>query len=150
MRYCLGQNLDYNNDQQTWQKTHLLLWIGSLTYASSIASSKISFLCFYWRLFQFTSIRIPIQILLVTSVVWIIVRTFLTIFQCVPVEAIWDQRDCDSHRRINQSDFFFGSVLVHCLMDVMILVLPIFPVSQMHLSRSKKLGVVGLFSSGVV
>jgi len=33
--------------------------------------------------------------------------------------------------------FFFSSVLVHCLMDVVILVLPIFPVCQMHLSWAK-------------
>ncbi|KAL6849119.1 hypothetical protein ACO1O0_008649 [Amphichorda felina] len=134
------------------ENSRLVLWIGSLTYAASIAASKISFLAFYWRLFKFTSIRVPIQVLVITVVIWIIVRTFLTIFQCVPVQANWEDMETipGAHCPINQSHFFFFSVLVHCVMDLVILALPLFPVTKMRLSWSKKIGVVGLFSSGAV
>ena len=151
-RYGLGQNLDDSDPKQAYllRQSRFVLWIGSLTYASSIAASKISFLFFYWRLFKFTSIRSPIQVLLVTAAAWFIVRTPMTIFQCLPVKANWDKTVSGAHCPIDQSRFFFSSVLVHCVMDVIILALPLFPIARMRLSRSKKMGVVALFSAGTV
>ncbi|KAL2202612.1 hypothetical protein CC79DRAFT_1337298 [Sarocladium strictum] len=153
INYGLGTHLDStSNPSQAAhdaERARLNMWIGSLSYASSIAASKISFLTFYWRIFQFTMIRVPIQFLLVVTVLWIVIRTCLTILQCLPVEYIWN-KEIDGKCAIDQSMFFFSSVLVHCILDIVILVLPVFPIFKMHLTRSKKLGVVGLFSSGIV
>lgn len=153
INYGLGVDIDSvsgpGRAEHNIERARLNMWIGSLSYASSIAASKISFLTFYWRIFQFTMIRIPIQILLVVTALWIIIRTCLTILQCLPVEYIWN-KSMDGSCAIDQSMFFFSSVLVHCILDLIILILPMFPIFNMHLTRSKKLGVVGLFSSGIV
>lgn len=127
-----------------------MLWLGELTYASSIASAKVAILSLYWRIFQYTNIRIPIQALLVAATLWFIVRTSLTIFQCFPVEDFWNESNPDANCHIDVPDFSLGSVLVHCLMDVTIFILPMIPVSSMHLSLASKLAVIGMFSSGVM
>jgi hypothetical protein len=35
-------------------------------------------------------------------------------------------------------------------MDITILVLPVFPVVKMHLSWQQKVGIIGLFASGIM
>lgn len=131
-------------------KSRLLLWIGGLAYASTIATAKVAILSLYWRIFQYTSIRVPIRVLLVASILWFIIRTFLLIFQCFPVQDLWNKGTGEADCHINQSKFFFGSILVHCLMDITILILPMIPVLKMHLSLAYKVAIIAIFSSGIM
>lgn len=116
-------------------------------YAFSIASTKFTILTLYWRLFKLSSIRIPIQIMFVISVMWIILRTFMVSFQCLPTRYFWD-KSISGHCAINEPKFFFGTILAHCVMDIIILALPIIEVSKLHLRLSQKLAVIGLFLVG--
>ncbi|KAK7409600.1 hypothetical protein QQX98_008195 [Neonectria punicea] len=146
-----GQTLEPFDDQRAEyirEKSRLFLYAGGIIYASSIAASKLSILSMYWRLFQFTSARYPILILIVLSSVWYIIRTFMVIFQCIPVQAYWDKSIDDAKCRINGAKFFLGTVLTHSLMDLLILTLPIMEVARMHLPLGQKLAVVGLFAAG--
>lgn len=126
------------------------MWISELFYANSIAATKFAALLFYYKMFRFTAIRIPIYVLFVTITIWIILRTFLVIFQCVPVEAIWDKTIPDPTCNIDTSKFFFGTVLTHCLMDIAIVLLPAFPVVKMQLPPAQKIAVIGLFACGTM
>ncbi|KAF4978639.1 hypothetical protein FZEAL_5042 [Fusarium zealandicum] len=132
------------------EKSRLLLWISELFYASSIAASKLAILSFYWRVFKYTSIRMALLVLLGTTSVWITVRTFLVIFHCIPVQAYWDKTIPNARCVLNEATFFFVTILIHCLMDCIILILPIIEVMKMHLPLSQKLAVVGLFTSGAI
>lgn len=51
---------------------------------------------------------------------------------------------------INDSEFFFGSVLAHLLIDIAILVLPILQVRQLQLATGQKFAVAGLFMFGTL
>ncbi|KAF2010741.1 hypothetical protein BU24DRAFT_426952 [Aaosphaeria arxii CBS 175.79] len=150
--YSLGQTLPPPGDPSAdhiREISRLCLWLEEVFYTISLAFSKLSILSFYWRIFQHTSIRIPIQIIYVAVVIWALVKWFLTIFQCVPIRFIWD-KDIHGHCTINVSNFFFSTVLCHCILDILILLLPVFPVAKMHLSLSKKLAVTTIFHSGVI
>lgn len=57
------------------------LWVGELFYTFALAPTKLSFLAFYWRLFQITSIRLPIKIMVVVVSLWSIIRASIS---CVP------------------------------------------------------------------
>jgi hypothetical protein len=59
---------------QAGETTRLLLYIGELVYATALFFGKTSILCFYWRMFRVSNIKLPIQILLAASVIWIIIR----------------------------------------------------------------------------
>ncbi|KAL2673877.1 hypothetical protein Neosp_012321 [[Neocosmospora] mangrovei] len=73
------------------QKSRFLLWVTELLYAASIAASKLAILSFYWRVFRYTSIRIPILVLIAAVSIWFTIRTFMVIFHCIPVQAYWDK-----------------------------------------------------------
>jgi hypothetical protein len=131
-------------------RSRLLLWICELLYASSIAFCKLAILCFYWRVFQYTSIRYAIIGLLVAVTIWIILRTFFVIFHCVPVQAYWDKSIQGAKCPFNEANFFFATILVHTTMDCIILILPVIEVMKMTLPLSQKLAVIGLFTSGTM
>ncbi|KAF4499502.1 integral membrane [Fusarium agapanthi] len=150
--YKLGQSIltiaDPIEANRIQDQSRLLLWICELLYASSIAFCKLSILSFYWRVFQYTSIRYAILILLVAVSIWITIRTFMVIFHCVPIRAYWDRSIQGAKCPFNEANFFFATILIHTTMDCVILILPVIEVMKMTLPLSQKLAVVGLFTSG--
>ncbi|KAF5642511.1 uncharacterized protein FTJAE_3668 [Fusarium tjaetaba] len=152
--YKLGQSIltiaDPTEANRIQDRSRLLLWICELLYASSIAFCKLSILCFYWRVFQYTSIRYAIIILLVAVSIWITIRTFMVIFHCVPIRAYWDKSIQGAKCPFNEANFFFATILIHTTMDCVILILPVIEVMKMTLPLSQKLAVVGLFTSGTI
>ncbi|KAH7129571.1 hypothetical protein B0J13DRAFT_564270 [Dactylonectria estremocensis] len=130
--------------------SRLLMYCSQFCYAFSIASSKFAILCLYWRLFKLSSIRIPLQLMFVICLVWIILRTFMVIFHCIPVQAYWDKSIENARCEINDAQFFFGTVLTHFVMDLIILVLPIIELSRLRLPLGQKLAVIGLFVIGSI
>ncbi|KAF5723263.1 integral membrane protein [Fusarium mundagurra] len=152
--YKLGQSILTTADpieaNRIQDRSRLLLWICELLYASSIAFCKFSILCFYWRVFQYTSIRYAIIILLVAVSIWITIRTFMVIFHCVPIRAYWDKSIQGAKCPFNEANFFFATILIHTTMDCVILILPAIEVMKMTLPLSQKLAVVGLFTSGTM
>ncbi|VTT68411.1 unnamed protein product [Fusarium fujikuroi] len=152
--YKLGQSIltiaDPTEANRIQDRSRLLLWICELLYASSIAFCKLSILCFYWRVFQYTSIRYAIIILLVAVSIWITIRTFMVLFHCVPIRAYWDKSIQGAKCPFNEANFFFATILVHTTMDCVILILPVIEVMKMTLPLSQKLAVVGLFTSGTI
>ncbi|KAJ4029935.1 hypothetical protein NW761_011695 [Fusarium oxysporum] len=132
------------------QQARFLAYFNSLCYASSIACSKLAILCLYWRLFRISSIRIPIMVMLVMVVIWIILRTFMLTFRCVPVQSLWDYTITDKVCNINSDQFFLGTITTHFIMDIIILVLPIIEVFRLRLRTGQKLAIGALFLLGTI
>ncbi|KAH7207821.1 uncharacterized protein BKA55DRAFT_657506 [Fusarium redolens] len=132
------------------QQARFLAYFNSLCYASSIACSKLAILCLYWRLFRISSIRIPIMVMLVMVVIWIIIRTFMLTFRCVPVQSLWDYTITDKVCNINSDQFFLGTITTHFIMDIAILALPIIEVFRLRLRTGQKLAIGALFLLGTI
>lgn len=127
----------------------MLLFSSSITYSFGIAFSKFAILAFYWRIFKFTGIRIPIQILFGITISWFILRLCMSILTCIPIQARWDtsiKGACD----VDQSTFFFATILTHVIIEIAILVLPAVEVGNLHLPRAQKIGVLALFMFGIL
>ncbi|VUC21882.1 unnamed protein product [Clonostachys rosea] len=148
----LGRPLEAvnNSREDAYYQSRMLLWIGEIIYAFTLAFSKLSVLGFYWRLFRTSGIRIPIQILTGASIVWLVIRTFMAIFHCVPVHAFWDLTVNSKVCNIDDSRFFFGTVLVHLIIDALILVLPVVQVKNLRLRLGQKIAVIGIFMFGIL
>ncbi|KAF4443970.1 hypothetical protein F53441_11288 [Fusarium austroafricanum] len=129
------------------QKSHEILFVSEILYSWSIFLSKMAVLALYRRLFSVSSIRIPIIILMVCCGCWITIRTFMTIFHCIPVQAYWD-KSIKGRCLNNIGRYYLGTDLTHCLMDFIILALPLVPVLRMKLPLGQKIAVVGIFSLG--
>lgn len=74
----------------------------------------------------------------------------MAIFHCVPVQAFWDHTIEDKVCNINDPKFFFGTVLVHLVIDVCVLALPVWQVKHLQLRTGQKVAVIGLFMCGIL
>ncbi|KAJ4129215.1 hypothetical protein NW768_007750 [Fusarium equiseti] len=128
-------------------KGKLLLFIAELFYAFGLFFAKVSILSLYWRMFRVTGIRLPIQILFGCSLVWITFRIFMGIWHCVPVEKFWDD-SVQGYCAIEDKKFFFGTTLVHAMIDIAILVLPMWQIGRLQLPAIQKAGIMVMFTFG--
>ncbi|KAH7243750.1 hypothetical protein B0J15DRAFT_501047 [Fusarium solani] len=148
--FKLGQKIgQYPQSQIDYilEKSYLILWISEFLYSWSICLSKLAVLTFYRRMFQLLPIRWPILLLMVACVVWILIRTFVTLFRCSPVQYYWD-KSIHGRCTMDVARYYFATDLTHTLLDTLILALPIFEVLRMKLPFGQKIAVVGLFSCG--
>ncbi|KAF2009550.1 hypothetical protein BU24DRAFT_312144, partial [Aaosphaeria arxii CBS 175.79] len=150
LQYGLGlhlSNIDLPQDY-VLERSRLILWNVEIFYAFSLAFSKLAILSFYWRMFRTSNILLPIKILIGCTVVWLIIRTFMAIFHCVPVHKFWDisvKGVCN----IDDSKFFFGTVITHLLIDIAILILPVIEVRKLRLPLSQRLAIISMFLFGI-
>ncbi|KAF5005197.1 hypothetical protein FDECE_8318 [Fusarium decemcellulare] len=129
-------NVKHMSKDEALFQTKLLLYIAELLYATALFFAKASILSFYWHsLYMFF--------------VWIIIRTFMGIFHCIPVEAFWDS-SASGTCAIEDSKFFFGTILVHVIIDIAILILPIMQIRKLQLPTLQKLGVMVMFTFGIL
>lgn len=119
-------------------------------YAWSLGCSKLAILCFYWRLFSVSNIRPGIQILEACTVIWLTIRTFMTIFHCIPVEAYWKFNIEGAVCSIDPGKFMFGTTLVHLMLEIAVLLLPVFQVATLQLKLAQKVAVVAMFMFGIL
>ncbi|KAL8690594.1 MAG: hypothetical protein Q9218_003998 [Villophora microphyllina] len=120
-------------------------------WAIALVFIKLSILVFYRRLFpqQNTSTkwRICHLLLCVASVILGLISVFGSAFQCTPVAFFWDPTIPGGHC-INFSAFARFTSTLNIVTDVLILAMPIPIVWSLHLEKSKKIGVCGLFLLG--
>jgi hypothetical protein len=126
------------------------LFMAEFLYAMSLGFSKLAILCFYWRLFSVSNIRPGIYILQGCTIIWLIIRTVMTIFHCTPVEAYWNLNIKGAVCRIDPGKFMFGTTLVHLMLEIAVLLLPVFQVVSLQLRLGQKLAVVVMFMFGIL
>ncbi|KAI1487267.1 hypothetical protein F5X96DRAFT_650914 [Biscogniauxia mediterranea] len=123
------------------------LFTAELTYTGVIVFVKFSILALYWRIFNKTSIKVPVCILGSAVLMWGIAVFFLTLLQCIPTRGLWDksiEASCD----VDSQKFLFAISIPNILIDVTLLALPIPYVAQLNLSKSQKRIIISLFLLG--
>ncbi|KAH8785396.1 hypothetical protein F5883DRAFT_672775 [Diaporthe sp. PMI_573] len=78
-----------------------------------------------------------------------VVVTFLTIFQCRPVQAVYDL-DIKQKQCLNLTNIAASGTAFNIAAELMIFFIPIPVVSSLQMSRSKKVGIIFLFSIGLM
>jgi hypothetical protein len=78
---------------------------------------------------------------------WMICLTFIVIFQCHPIEGVWNpllpERVCLSYQK-----FYLGSAIPNILTDFMMVVLPIPYVLRLQMRTDQRVAVIGTFILG--
>ncbi|KAL8770166.1 MAG: hypothetical protein Q9209_004008 [Squamulea sp. 1 TL-2023] len=120
-------------------------------WSAAMACIKLSILLFYRRLFprENTSARWRIchLALCIASMALGVVSLFGVAFQCTPVAYLWDRTIPGGHC-INFTALARFTNIANMVTDILILIMPIPIVWNLHLDRSKKIGVCGLFLLG--
>lgn len=138
------------------------VWITMVFTAPTFTWIKLTLLCFYRRLFLVSQkwLRIAWWANIVYVALWLVGATGFYLFQCWPVQWYFMryysryQRpspyhitgQCNATNVTNVSrPLIFGLVS-----DVAILLLPVFAILRLQMSRSKKIGLCCVFSIGVI
>ncbi|KAI3400117.1 hypothetical protein diail_4348 [Diaporthe ilicicola] len=124
-----------------------LLYAGQIIYATSIMTAKLSILALYWRLFPTTFMKRSCITLAVLTTMWWIAGVLVDIFQCTPVGKAFGP-SIPTEGCISQDAYCFGMIIPNILIDMVILCLPTFEVSKLHLPRSQRFALASVFLLG--
>ncbi|KAL1877992.1 hypothetical protein Daus18300_002346 [Diaporthe australafricana] len=112
---------------------------------------KLSILLFYWKVFAInngnTFNKRIMQVTTVACIVWLIVVTFVLVFQCSPIPTYWD-KFVQAPYCMNAAKTLLGYEMTNLFLDVAILCIPLPIVWQLNLQMSKRMGLVGVFFLG--
>ncbi|KAL1857094.1 hypothetical protein Daus18300_010437 [Diaporthe australafricana] len=121
----------------------------TVLYFLVTSTTKISLLLLLYRIFSISrSFRLRIYAGEAIVVAFWIAATVADCLNCVPLEWTWKNGNADPRYCINYNTFWLVTGIFESLIDLGILVLPFSAVSKLHLDRSKKAGVAGIFLLG--
>ncbi|KAK7704521.1 hypothetical protein SLS63_014211 [Diaporthe eres] len=133
---------------KVWLKNILkLLYTCQIVYPTAIMTAKFSILSLYWRLFPTRFMKRGCIVLAILTAMWWIAGVLVDIFQCSPVSKAFSPA-MSPNGCINQNAYCMGMIIPNILMDMVILCLPTFEVSKLHLPRSQRFALAGVFLLG--
>jgi hypothetical protein len=121
-------------------------YITEVLYATPLAFAKISVLLFYLRIFMTPWLRFTAWAAIICVSLSATITTFMAMFQCVPIQSIWNPalpKKC-----IDVNTFSISSSSVNTALDVLILMIPLPELKTLTLHWKKKIGVFVVFLTG--
>lgn len=125
-----------------------LLYAAQIIYASAIMTAKLSILALYWRLFPTPFMKRSCVVLAVLTAMWCVAGVLVDVFQCTPVGKAFAIPMASHDNCISQAGYCLGMIIPNILIDVMILCLPTFEVSKLHLPRGQRAALASVFLLG--
>ncbi|KAI1428589.1 hypothetical protein F5Y12DRAFT_800470 [Xylaria sp. FL1777] len=144
LRYGFGKHI-YVLDNNTLVNFFKIVFATFILYGASVSFVKFSVLSFYHRIFP-RSFNLWLCILGVGSVLWWILITLVSVFQCNPVQKAWDIEvpgTCIPYLRL-----FIAIQVLNIVLDSAILILPISAVMKLQMPRLNKVSVAATFALG--
>jgi hypothetical protein len=113
----------------------------------TLASTKISVLVLYLRIFPHKSVRYAAfatigMIALSTTIIF-----FMTVFSCHPVAFFWD-RDIRGGTCLNVNKLAYANSAMSIIQDLLIVALPLPVLVKLNMGRNRKIGVGFMFAVG--
>ena len=149
-----GNGLGNHNGSMTEEQAILTgkcLFIGDLAFCISISFSKLSALDYYAKTFRVKSYankrwKWAFYCVFAMTALWFVLFVPYSVVQCLPVEKFWLRSvpgECGG-----QFTFFFIGGVSSVLVDVAILIIPIYPLCKLKLPLGRKVYLVGAFIAG--
>ncbi|KAL4893256.1 hypothetical protein BDV59DRAFT_201845 [Aspergillus ambiguus] len=151
IQYGFGKNVWDIYPQQNITKAYKHFYAFVLAYKALMSLAKISVCLFLLRIFQSTVFRCTAYAMIginsAIAITWMLVDSF----HCIPVHLAWTQWQGLEHGKcVNFTAATFANGFVNIVVDAVMVVMPIYEVSKLNLSRQKKIGVVLMFASGLI
>ncbi|KAK3302661.1 uncharacterized protein B0T15DRAFT_543577 [Chaetomium strumarium] len=128
-------------------RTMLWMYIGEILFFTCLALIKWSVLAMFYRIFPTRFMKRGYIILGSMTAAWWVAVLLVTIFQCTPVHKRWDLQAKGTC--VNDNVFYISTNGVpNIVMDVMILVLPLFEIFKLQVSRAQKIAIACSFLVG--
>lgn len=142
-----GQHIDTLSDEQLGI-FYQLSFAAQFSYALAIGLVKLSITWTLKRIFDVPSVKIASFVIMGCSIAWMLQTIGVAIFLCQPTSLYWNP---DVKGNCGNSTVAFTSVsVVDILVDGMILVLPMRPLSKLQVSKAHKIALFTIFGSVVM
>ena len=107
----------------------------------------------YRRVFDVRKCRVATIVLLVVCVAWGLAAILGLIFQCHPIDGMWNPADTFTDKCINLKAYYAGIAGSNMGLDIILLAMPIYMVwgyggTGLRLQTSQKLMLTGVFLLG--
>ncbi|KAI9794021.1 MAG: hypothetical protein M1816_006646 [Peltula sp. TS41687] len=122
-----------------------------LLYGPVVVFVKVAILLQFKRIFVVTK-RSPMSYA-IDIVLWLMVAFYFAdliveIFHCIPREKIWNHQV--PGRCVNINAALLATGVANALTDIIILILPMYPIYHLQISNKRKLGVAAIFATGLL
>lgn len=124
-------------------------YIFSHFYDVAIASTKLSILALYYRIFAADNFRLLVIATAVFVSMWLVAMEIVLGLGCQPVQGWWDPVIATTSRCVNKVAFTYSTNITNLIMDLWIFTMPIPIILGLQASRDKKIGLCFLFSVGL-
>lgn len=123
-----------------------LLYFFQIFYVLAPPSVKLSLLFLYRRIFEHSRFLRLVYGVVGLIVVWAIIMTFLSIFNCKPISAFWTTKGtCLDFRQ-----FAIGYAIVNIITDFAVWLMPIPSVWKIQLPQAQKIALSLIFAIGLL
>ncbi|RAK90255.1 hypothetical protein BO79DRAFT_253672 [Aspergillus costaricaensis CBS 115574] len=138
-----GRHIIFIKDLVSFSKGYVAAIV---SYSYTVMVTKISILIFYRRLFRSRWLMACSWIIGIIVVMYNLAVILIAGLQCIPLSDLWTGGlSC-----INTEPPFTGLAIVNIFTDVAILTLPVKPVLNLHMPKTQKVQVLGIFLLGGV
>ena len=122
--------------------------MGEIFYNCNITCAKLSILAFYRRIFTTRQFRISSFVVDALCIAWFLIFTFITIFQCKPIEAAFNVVLELASKCVPYAALQFGLEFTNATLDIVILCLPINMIRKLQMPVRQRIVVSCIFLLG--
>lgn len=141
----MGQHVAVLPPDTTLIDLKVSFWF-ELIYVVGIGLNKYSVLFFYRRIFPQKSLLVILQIVGSVVLAWQIAICAAFVWQCRPVRKAWDVSVPGSCFEVTK--LWLGNAVPNIVTDLVIIALPLPLIWNLHISRSQKIALCGVFLTG--
>ncbi|PYI00820.1 integral membrane protein PTH11-like protein [Aspergillus sclerotiicarbonarius CBS 121057] len=122
-------------------------YIFSHFYDVAIASTKLSVLALYYRIFITPKFRLVVILTAVWVILWLMTMEIVLGLECRPIQKFWDSSV--EGKCFNLVAFSYFTNIANLVTDIWIFLLPLPVILRLQITRNKKIGLSLLFSVGL-
>ncbi|KAI1400530.1 hypothetical protein F4819DRAFT_497238 [Hypoxylon fuscum] len=126
-------------------------WVSQWLSVLSLVFTKLSIVLFYRRIFRGKAFSLLSSILLGVISIWGVSFFFATLFECMPVHAVWQTLFGTPEHQVYCYDavpMFIATAITNMIVDIAILALPIPFVWRLNMPVKQKVAVSSVFLLG--
>jgi hypothetical protein len=120
----------------------------TISYATSLAFTKISILLFYLRLSPARWFRFLVWTLIAIVITYAVVYDVMSIFGCKPLAASWDLRLMPTAKCVDTFTKYMALSVLNIIIDIFTLILPMPVVVPLQMSIRQKISICAVFATG--
>ncbi|KAI0407087.1 hypothetical protein F4802DRAFT_605889 [Xylaria palmicola] len=124
-------------------------YIFSHFYDFAIASTKLSILALYYRIFGTTRMRIVILITAGFVFAWLVEMEIILGLGCRPIEGWWDPAVAATAKCVDKVAFTYSTNILNLIFDLWIFAMPIPLIVKLDVNWERRIALCCLFSVGL-